>query len=825
MYTASTLPAGMVKSAFAAMLAWVVGTALQLQQGALWHWGVYASFVLLALFLYTQAATKTVSSIWLVSLVVVAMALLGVGITGLRASVYALDTLAPALEGRDVLITGVVSDLPQRNETGLQFRLDVESALLDGAPVAVPPRVNVGWYGGVYLTGTELAGMQRQPEEVRAGERWQMTVRLKAPHGSLNPHGFDYELWLWEKGVQATGYVRGGPKDTLPQQLGQTWLHPVALARQLVRERIVDKVLNRQLAGMIAALVVGDQNAIERADWDVFRATGVAHLVSISGLHITMFAWGAAAVVGWLWRRSQALCLTVPAPSAALAGGVLLACAYAVFSGWGVPAQRTCVMLATVALVRLSGNRWPWSAVWMLACAVVVAVDPWALLQAGFWLSFVAVGVLFATDLGGSRVSRSSTTGSPQGVPITIWAHAAHAAASMKCMVREQWVITVALTPLTLLLFGQVSVVGLVANVLAIPWVTLVLTPLAMLGVLVSVLWDVAAAAADLLLVWLQWLASFSWAALSVAVPPLWVGGAGVLGGVVLMASLPWSVRVLGVPLLLPTLLWSPFLPPVGQFELLAADVGQGNAVLVRTARHALLYDAGPRYSIESDAGHRVLVPLLQALHTRLDMLVLSHRDADHVGGAQAVLVMQPQASLLSSIEEGHPLQALRRAQRCKAGQRWKWDGVQFEVLHPQAQDYETATKPNALSCVLRISNGVQTALLVGDIERAQEALLVAQNEGDHLRSDLLLVPHHGSKTSSSPAFLDAVRPQWALVQSGYRNRFGHPTAAVLERYEERGISVITSPRCGAMTWQSWQTGGVACTRQQALRYWHHRVP
>ena len=815
----------MAKSAFAAMLAWVVGTALQLQQGALWHWGVYASCVLLALFLYAQAATKIVANIRWVGLVVVAMVLLGVGTTGLRASVYALDTLAPALEGRDVRITGVVSELPQRNETGLRFRLDVESARLDGAPVAVPPRVNVGWYGGVYRTGTELAGLQRQPEEVQAGERWQMTVRLKAPHGSLNPHGFDYELWLWEQGVQATGYVRDGPKDTPPQQLGQTWLHPVALARQLVRERIVAKVLDKQLAGMIAALVVGDQNAIERADWDVFRATGVAHLVSISGLHITMFAWGAAAVVGWLWRRSQVLCLTVPAPSAALAGGVLLACVYAVFSGWGIPAQRTCVMLATVALVRLSGSRWPWPSVWMLACAVVVAVDPWALLQAGFWLSFVAVGVLFATDLGGRRVSQSSTTGSPQGMPMTMWAHAAHAWASMKRMVREQWVITVALAPLSLLLFGQVSVLGLVANVLAIPWVTLVLTPLAMLGVLVPVLWDVAAAAAGLLLVWLQWLASFSWAALSVAVPPLWVGGAGVLGGVVLVAPLPWSVRVLGVPLLLPVVLWSPPLPPVGQFELLAADVGQGNAVLVRTARHALLYDAGPRYSIESDAGHRVLVPLLQALHTRLDILVLSHRDADHVGGAQAVLAMQPQASLLSSIEASHPLQALRRAQRCEVGQRWEWDGVQFEVLHPQAQDYETATKPNALSCVLRISNGVQTALLVGDIERAQEERLVAQNGGDHLRSDLLLVPHHGSKTSSSPAFLDAVRPQWALVQSGYRNRFGHPTAAVLERYQERGIGVITSPRCGAMTWRSWQIVGVACTRQQALRYWHHRVP
>ena len=392
-------------------------------------------------------------------------------------------------------------------------------------------------------------------------------------------------------------------------------------------------------------------------------------------------------------------------------------------------------------------------------------------------------------------------------------------------MLREQWVITVALAPLTLLLFGQVSVVGLVANALAIPWVTLVVTPLAMLGVLVPALWDVAASAAGLLLVWLQWLASFSWGQWSTALPPLWAGVAGVLGGVVLVAPLPWSMRALGVPLVLPVLLWSPPLPPPGQFELLAADVGQGNAVLVRTAHHALLYDAGPRYSLESDAGHRVLVPLLQALNTRLDMLVLSHRDADHVGGAAAVLAMQPQASLLSSIEASHPLQALRSAQRCEAGQRWVWDGVQFEVLHPQAADYETAAKPNAMSCVLRISNGVRTALLVGDIERAQEARLVAQSEADLLRSDVLLVPHHGSKTSSSAEFLDAVHPRWALVQSGYRNRFGHPRAEVLERYQERGIGVINSPRCGAMTWKSWQTVDVACTRQLALRYWHHRVP
>jgi len=446
--------------------------------------------------------------------------------------------------------------------------------------------------------------------------------------------------------------------------------------------------------------------------------------------------------------------------------------------------------------------------VWMLACAVVVAFDPWALLQSGFWLSFVAVGVLFATDSGAYNDHFTRANGLK---------------GKLLSGLREQWVITVALTPLTLLLFGQVSVVGLAANALAIPWVTLVVTPLAMAGVVLPWLWDVAAGAMGWLLAYLQWLASWPWAVVTVAVPPLWVAVAGVLGGVALVLPWQWSMRLLGVPLLLPVLLWRAPVPAAGQFELLAADIGQGNAVLVRTARHALLYDAGPRYSLESDAGHRVLVPLLQALQVRLDTVVLSHRDMDHVGGASAVLTQQPQATVISSIEADNPLQTQRAIQRCVAGQHWEWDGVAFDILHPQDADYDTPAKSNAMSCVLRISNGAQTALLVGDIEQPQEARLVGQ--GANLKANVLVVPHHGSKTSSSGAFLDTVAPQTAIVQSGYRNRFGHPAPLVLERYQERSITVVDSPHCGAYTWQSWQAQNGACMRVQGLRYWHHRVP
>lgn len=793
------------------LIAWLLGTALQLQQATLFNSLIYGVLLLLGIgcLLRVRAAqSPAYRGVWWV---IVAMLLMSFGATGLRASVFLNDSLDPALEGRDVTVVGLVSSMPQRSTMGLRFGFEVESAQAAGESLTLPGRLDLSWYaGGFRVVGSDdgvdqAAELARSPAPLQAGERWQFTVRLKAPHGARNPHGFDYELWLFMQGVQATGYVRAGPKDPPPQRLAQTVWHPVERARQTVRDQIFEQVTDRALAGLIAALVVGDQRAIEQVDWDIFRATGVAHLMAISGLHITMFAWLAALSVGWLWRRSESLCLAVPAPTAALLGGVLLASAYALFSGWGVPSQRTILMLATVAVLRLTGKRWPWPATWLLACAVVVAVDPWALLQAGFWLSFVAVGILFATSSGAALDYGTGARG------------------RLTAMLREQWVITLALTPLTLLLFGQVSVVGLAANALAIPWVTLVVTPLAMLGVVVPGLWEVTAVAMTLLTSYLQWLAALPFATLSMAQAPLWAGVVGLLGGALLAMPTPWTLRGLGLPLLLPVLLWQAPRPPQGEFEVLAADIGQGNAVLVRTAHHALLYDTGPRFSLESDAGSRVLVPLLRAQGTRLNMVLLSHRDSDHAGGTLAVLAMQPHVQLVSSINADHELQAVRSATRCVAGQRWQWDGIDFEILHPLAADYERPGKPNSMSCTVRISNSKQSVLLAGDIEQAQEARLVAQ--GVPLKADVLLVPHHGSKTSSSGLFLDAVKPGLALVQSGYRNRFGHPAPSVMQRYAERNIQVFDSPHCGAMRWQSAQPAAVECERAESLRYWHHRVP
>ncbi|MBS3996602.1 MAG: ComEC family DNA internalization-related competence protein, partial [Hydrogenophaga sp.] len=333
----------------------------------------------------------------------------GFGLTGARAAHFAAQALSPALEGLDLTVTGRIASLPRRTELGERFDLRVETAEWQGQTVALPPRLQLSWYGaaawgappGVQPPGRLGPGLQ-------AGDRWRFTVRLKRPHGNANPHGFDRERWLWEQGIGATGYVRNGPRDPAPQHLGATGWHPLEQARQSVARRISAQIDDGRTAGVLSALVVGEQSAIERQDWDLFRTTGVAHLMSISGLHVTMFAWLATVLVGAGWRRlagpmPQAL-LAVPVPLAAGVGGVLLALAYALFSGWGVPSQRTVIMLAVVVGLRLTVRQWPWPLVWLLAMVAVLLLDPWALLQPGFWLSFVAVGILFASDPG-RRVS------------------------------------------------------------------------------------------------------------------------------------------------------------------------------------------------------------------------------------------------------------------------------------------------------------------------------------------------------------------------------------------------------------------------------------
>lgn len=528
-----------------------------------------------------------------------------------------------------------------------------------------------------------------------------------------------------------------------------------------------------------------------------------------------MFAWLAGVATGWLWRRSGRAMLWLAAPLAARWGGLVCAAGYAVISGWGVPSQRTILMLAVVTGLQSIGVRWPWGLVLLASAVVVTAIDPWALTQAGFWLSFAAVGLLMASSNDGSAGPRVEPVAGWRGWPGRLGGH-------LGAGLRTQAIATVGLAPLTLVIFRQLSLIGFAANLVAIPVVTLLITPLALLGMVSAPLWSFGAWVVGRLNDVLGWLVALPGAVWIAPVAPAWAQVVGLVGAVLLVLPLPRRTRLLALPLLVP-LVWPPVdRPAVGSFELLALDVGQGTSVLIRTRSHLLVFDAGPQYSAESDAGERVLLPLLRARgETRIDRLVLSHRDLDHVGGARAVLAALPVDDLLSSLEPGHRLLAAAlHTTRCEAGQSWTWDGVRFDILRPEPDDYRRTLKSNAMSCVLRVEGG-RSVLLTGDIERDQEAALV-EADAAGLRSDLLIVPHHGSKTSSTSAFLDAVRPGVAVFQAGYRNRYGHPAAEVLARYRARGIVIDATTACGAFAWSSTTavTDGL-CERVSARRYWH----
>lgn len=742
-----------------------------------------------------------------VPVLMVLVALLAFATTEQRARAGLADRLEAAQDGQDFLVTGSIAELPRSGPSGTRFVLDVEAAAQAGVPVRLPSRLLLGWYRGFDEDGL-LGGPS---EEVRAGQRWRLTVRLRAVHGSANPHGFDLELWAFERGYGASGYVRalaGSP----PQKLDEAAAHPVQRLRQHVRDALLLRVADPGAAGVLAALAIGDQAAIDREGWELFRVTGVAHLMSISGLHVTMFAWLAGGLIGALWRRHPRLPLRLATPQAARLGGFLAAAGYALVAGWGVPAQRTVWMIGAVVLLRALGLRWPLHAVLLAAALVVVAVDPWAMLQPGFWLSFVAVALLAASEP------------AHDGRVLVTSGWRARLVDALRGGLRTQLVATAGLTPLSLVFFQQVSVVGFLANLVAIPLVTLLVTPLALLGVLLPPLWPLAAALVQGLGHLLQGLAALPLATWSAAVAPPWAMAAGLLAGALAVLPLPWRLRWLALPLLLPLLAPPVARPADGEFELVAADIGQGTAVLVRTREHLLLFDTGPAYSLEADAGGRVLLPLLRARgEGRIDTLLLSHKDTDHVGGAATLLMALPVGEILHALPEAHPLLASPRPQRaCRAGEGWAWDGVRFEVMHPFDGEASDSAKPNTRSCVLRVQGRRGSVLLTADIEAAQEAALV-QRFGDALRSDVMLVPHHGSRTSSTPGFLAAVQPRVAVVQAAWRSRYGHPAPEVLARYEARGMPVVRSDRCGAWTLQA--DGAVQCERQQRRRYWHHRLP
>jgi competence protein ComEC len=639
-------------------------------------------------------------------------------------------------------------------------------------------------------------------------------VRLQRPHGNANPGGFDYEAWLLEQGVRATGYVRAGDANARLDAFVPRFGTLVERSRAVLRDRILHALDGRRYAGVIVALVIGDQRGIDQSDWQVFNRTGIGHLISISGLHITMIAGLAALAMSSLWRRSfftgAQLPLRLPAQKVAALAGALVALLYVLLAGFGVPAQRTLYMLAVVALALWLGRLSGITHVLCAALGVVVLLDPWAVLWPGFWLSFGAVAVILFGGHG------------------RVGARASGLRASLALAARTQWSVTLGLVPLTMLLFGQVSLVSPLANAIAIPLVSFVVTPLALLGSLLPApvsCWLLLAAhgvVAGLAAV-LGWLSALPAAVWRAPAPQAWVFLLALGGTLWMLMPRGWPHRWAGAAAWLPLLLQLPGHPAAGDFRVTAFDVGQGMALLVETDGHRLLYDTGPGYAPGADAGSRVLLPYLRMRGIgTLDGMVLSHSDTDHTGGALAVLGEQQVGWVASSLDPGHPLvSAARRHLRCAAGQQWEWDGVRFEMLHPAASSYaDPGLKANARSCTLRITNGRTAILLAGDIEAAQEAGLV-RDRADNLRADVLLAPHHGSGTSSTAPFLQAVGPRVGVFQVGWRNRYRHPKKEVYERYGQLGIARLRTDELGAVTLDF--DGGVAyrAYRKEHARYWN----
>lgn len=762
---------------------------------------------------------------------------------GLLAQSRLDDALPAAWEGRDIVVVGTIDSLPYRFERGVRFNFKVERVgPQNGGTPPVPQRLALSWYspGAFGQAGGEP--LQAVPE-VRPGERWQFTVRLKRPHGNANPHGFDYEVWLLEQNLRATGSVRSDQQSAYKnhrlQEFIRTPSNAIERGRSWLRDRIMSALPKQRYAGVIVALVIGDQRAIEQSDWSIFNRTGVGHLVAISGLHITLISGLFGAFFGLLWRRSfftrAQLPLLMPAPKVAVLAGLLAALVYVLLAGFGVPAQRTLYMLCVVGLAYWTGRLTHISYVMSLALAVVLLFDPWALLWPGFWLSFGAVAIILYASAG--RIGADMPAEPQVLTPVQRHRKPSYMVKSWRSLragAYTQYVVTLGLLPLTMVLFGQYSLLSPLANAAAIPLITIVIAPLSLLGsILPPPLSQWLLLTAHAVLEWLvqllEWLAGQPFAVWQAPLPPLWIFAVALGGTLLLLAPRGWPARWLGLFGWLPLIFNTPAWPEQDQVHVTAFDVGQGMALLVETPGHRLLYDTGPYYSPESDGANRVIVPYLRARGIdHLDAVVISHNDNDHSGGALslfreiAVDRVYSSLSLTSAI-----VQAAPDHKRCQAGQHWRWDGVAFDMLYPAPVSYTSDKwKPNARSCVLKVSLGKHAILLPGDIEAVQEDELVNGADAAQLRADVLVAPHHGSGTSSTEAFLQAVQPSLALFQMGYRNRFNHPKPEVLERYGRMGIRGLRNDEAGAISLQFDKAGdkiSVQEYRREHARYWYEK--
>ncbi len=676
---------------------------------------------------------------------------------------HALSQRLPlALEGEDIQVSGTIIGLPQAQEGSTRFEFYVDTALHDKASVPFTGHVRLNWY----------ASKEGAAPDIAPCSRWQLVLRLKRPRGLINPGGFDFERHALAQGIVATGYVRD---DAANQMLDPGSGFCVDRLRQKILQGIESVLGDTPESHVLRAMAFGDQAAMDEHEWAVARATGIPHLIAISGLHIALFAGFGVLLARLLWRLFPRLTLRWPAPMLEAPLSLIFALSYAMLAGFGLPTRRSLVMITAILVA---------SFVWRarssfhglaLAILVLLICDPLCVLSAGFWLSFVGVAWLILC-LGGRGTRRRG------------WRE----------MLSAQGIASIGLLPLTIWFFGQSSLVGPLANVLAVPVVCFVLLPFAVLGGLIFVLAPTLGAPLLHVAGWVMhglWWALEKMAAWPAAQhyfpePNLLALMLAMLGALWLLLPRGLPARGLGVALFLP-LLWPPH-PPLsdGEVDITVLDVGQGLSVLVQTRDHAMVYDTGARFPSGFDLGEVAVVPAMRALAiAHLDRLVISHGDNDHAGGAAAVV-----AAYTPDISEGsQPQRTHVPLQHCVAGEIWTWNDVQFSVVHPLA---DSADLDNDSSCVVVVRSTNAQLILTGDITSKVEAQ-VAIEIGATAAHTVLIVPHHGSKSSSSLAFLQALHPQLAVATAGYRSRFGHPHPSVVTRYAEQNIVFLNTASSG----------------------------
>jgi competence protein ComEC len=746
--------------------------------GAAWGW-----------LLLVVTGCLLVLSRWCTHFLIPFAACAGFGYAFCYASLIAPTPLPREFEGVDVVVEGVIASLPDRQERRLRFEFLPDALLLSDGREQPLGNIRLTWYGKALPTLT-------------VGERWRLTVRLKRAHGMSNPGGFDYERWLYQRGIRTTGYVRPQGKNLLlASRLSDM---PLQRLRQELREILEKRLAGEEARGVITALAIGDRGALSDEQWRILTESGTNHLMAISGLHVGMVAGLFYLLGGWLWRLRANNLLIMPAPGVGALSAIFGALIYAALAGFSIPTQRALIMV-TVAMgaVLFRRHTLP-NRVLALALLLVVLLDPLAVLSAGFWLSFLAVATILYGMTGRLR----------QGRVITQWG-------------RIQLLVSLGLLPLLILYFNQAAVAAPLANLIAVPWMGMIVVPLTLLGTLLAVVMPdigtllliLAARLAELLLVLLGYMLELL-PPLAMASPPPWAWLPAIIGLLWLLAPKGWPARWLGLLLLLP-LFHSDHLLPQGAFRFTLFDVGQGLAVVVETREHILIYDTGPRFESGFDTGHAVIVPWLKHMGVpAVDTLVVSHGDNDHIGGARSLVEQIPVKRVLTSVPGK---MAWIPHESCHVGERWNWDGIRFELLHPVPLE-ESGHHPrgNNGSCVLKISGESGSVLLPGDIEAQAEQELLARAQ-QQLTATVLLAPHHGSKTSSSKPFVETVQPRWVLFPVGYRNRYGFPHEGVVKRYLEVGATTLDSATSGAITFTfdpQYREPLIGRYRETARRYW-----